>query len=115
MAQQKLYEAEAEVEARNSVKRNSEFAFREINQEFESQRSQLHQASRWADQAQRDKISLYGELELRNRLFRENHARECQEVEELRRIFLEGANQARHARNEELSMQQQRYPTNVSQ
>ena len=30
------------------------FDFQEINQEFESQRFQLHQASRWADQAQRD-------------------------------------------------------------
>ena len=61
VAQQKLYEAEAEVEARNWEKRNSDIAFRENNQEFESQRFQLHQASRWADQAQRDKISLYGD------------------------------------------------------
>ena len=38
MAQQKMYEAEAEVEARNWEKRNSDFAFHEINQEFESQR-----------------------------------------------------------------------------
>ena len=55
IAQQKLYEAEAEVEARNWEKRNYDFAFQKINQEFESQRFQLHQASRWADQAQRDK------------------------------------------------------------
>ena len=32
MAQQKLYEAEAEVEARNWEKRNSDIAFQEINQ-----------------------------------------------------------------------------------
>ena len=57
-AQQKLYQAEAEVEAINCEKRNSDFAFHEINQDFESQRFQLLQASRWADQAQRDKISL---------------------------------------------------------
>ena len=82
MAQQKLYEAETEVEARNWEKRNSDIAFQEINQEFEPQRFQQHQASRWADQAQRDKISLYGEFELRNRLFQENHARDCQEIEE---------------------------------
>ena len=67
MAQQKLYEAEAEVEARNWEK-NSHIAFHEINQEFESQRFQLHQASRLADQSQRDQ---------------ENHARDCQEIEEL--------------------------------
>ena len=86
MAQQKLYEAEAGVEARNWEKRNSDIALREINQEFESQRFQLYQASRWADQAQRDKISLYGELELRNKLFQEDHARDCQEIEKLRSI-----------------------------
>ena len=76
----------AEVEARNREKRNSDFAFQEINQDFESQRFQLHQASRWADQAQRDKKSLYGELELRNGLFQENHARDCSEIQELRSI-----------------------------
>ena len=82
MAQQKLYEAEAEVEERKCEQRNSDIAFHEINQEFESQRFQLQQASRWADQAQRDKISLHGELELRKRLFQENHARDCEEIEE---------------------------------
>ena len=63
--------------------------FHEINQEFESQRFQVQQAIRWADQAQRDKMSLYGQLELRNRLFQEDHARDCQEIEELRRICCE--------------------------
>ena len=50
---------------KQKLSRNSDSAFQEINQEFESQRFQLQQASRWADQAQRDKISLYGGLELR--------------------------------------------------
>ena len=43
MARQKLYEAEAEVEGRNWEQRNSDIAFHEINQEFESQRFQQHQ------------------------------------------------------------------------
>ena len=98
MAQQKLYEAEAEVEARNMEKRKSDIALQEIHQEFESQRVQLHQACRWADQAQRDKISLYGELELRNRLFQENHAKDCQNIEDLRRICCEETDRARQAR-----------------
>ena len=115
MAQRNLYEAEAEVEATNGEKRNSDFAFQEINQDFESQRFQLHQASRWADQAQRDRISLYGELELRSRLFREHHARDCQETEELKSICCEEADRARQARSDELSMQQERNPTTVSQ
>ena len=45
---------------------------------MESQRQQLRQASQWEDQAQRERIRLCGELELRNR-------RSRQEIEELRR------------------------------
>ena len=69
-SQQKLYEAEAEIEAKNWEKRNRDQSFQEINQ-----RCQLHHASRWADQAQRDKISLYGKLEFSNRPFQESPAR----------------------------------------
>ena len=74
MAQHKLCEAEAEVESRK-LGRKEILTF---------QRFQLHQASRLADQAQRErarerrereKISLYGELELRSRLFQEDHAK----------------------------------------
>ena len=110
-----MYEADAEVEARNWEKRISDFAFQEINQEFESQRFQLHQASRWADQAQRDKISLEGELELRNGLCQEDRAGDCQEIEELRSICREETDRARQARIEELSMHSERNPTTVSQ
>ena len=42
MAQQKLYEAEAEVEAKNWEKRNSDVAFQEIDQEFEAQKRYLN-------------------------------------------------------------------------
>ena len=115
MVQQKFHEAEAEVEARNWEKRNSDTAFEKINQEFESQRFQLHQASRWADQAQRDKTSLYGELELRTRLFQEDYARYCQESEELMRNCCAETDRARQARIDEFSMHQERNPTTVSQ
>ena len=115
MAQQKFYEAEAEVQARNREKRNSEIAFQKINQEFESQRFQLQQPNRWADQAERDKISLYGELELRNRLFQEIQAKDCQQFEELRRICCEETDRARQARIDELSVHQMRNPRIVSQ
>ena len=47
-------------------KKNSDIALSEINQEFESKRLHLQQANQWADQASRDKISLYGKLEKRN-------------------------------------------------
>ena len=58
---------------------------------------------------------MHGELELRKRLFQEDHARDCQEIEELRSICCEEANRARQARNDELSMQQERNPATVSQ
>ena len=45
-AQQTLFRAEAEIEARNWEKRNRENYFQEISQEFESQRCRLNQASR---------------------------------------------------------------------
>ena len=86
MAQQKLFEAEAEVEARNCEKRkSSDIAFHEINQEFESQPFQLHQA------------------------------RDCQEIEDLTGICCEETDRARQARTDEFSMHQARNPTTVSQ
>ena len=53
------------------------------------------------------------ELELRNRLFQENHGKVCQEIEE--RICGEEIEQTIQARSEELSLQQRRKPTTVSQ
>ena len=61
------------------------------------------------------KISLYGELELRNGLFQEKHARDCREIEGLGRIGCEEIEQARKAIIEELSLQKRRNPTTVSQ
>ena len=45
----------------------------EINQEFESQRLQLQKANHWADQDLRERRHVCAEVEMRNRLFRENH------------------------------------------
>ena len=101
LAQQKSHEAEADVEVKHWEKRNSDIAFCEINQEFESQLLQLQQANQLADQSQREKISLFGELEMRNRLFRENQANDSQEIEELRRICCEEADRARQARSDD--------------
>ena len=90
-------------------------SLQEINQEFESQRFQVHQTSGWADQAQRDKISLYGELELRRRFFQKDHARDCPKNEELRRICCEETDRARQARIDELPLHHERNLTTVSQ
>ena len=75
----------------------------------------LKQASQWADQAQREKISLHGEVELRSRLFRENQGKDCQEIGELRRISCEETDPARQARIDRLSPHQERNLTTVSQ
>ena len=115
LAQQRLYEAEADVEVKHWEKRNSDIAPHEINLEFESQRLQLQHANQWADQAQRDKMSLHGELEMRSGLFREHHANDCQEIEELMRTCCEEADRARQARIDELSVHHERNPMTVSQ
>ena len=51
---------------------------------------------------------------MRNRLFRESHARDCQTIEELRRICSEETDRARQLRIDELVMHQERNPTTVS-
>ena len=55
-------------------------ALSETNRELETQRLELHQANQWADQAQREKINLSGESDMRDILFRETRARNCQEL-----------------------------------
>ena len=52
---------------------------------------------------------------MRNRHLQESHARDCQEIEELRRICCEEADRARQARIHEMSVHQERHPTPVSQ
>ena len=52
----------------------------------------------------------YGDLELKNRLFQEDHSRYCQEIEELRRICCEETDRARRAILDELSLHQERIP-----
>ena len=82
-AQKRLSEAEAEagMDKRNWEQRNADIAVHEIKRELESQRLELYQANQWADQAQREKINLCGELEMRHRLFQESRARDCQDID----------------------------------
>ena len=75
MTQQRLSAAEAERNIRNWTQTSSDMALSEINRELESQRLELYQANQWADQAQREKISLCGELEMSTGLFLENRAK----------------------------------------
>ena len=66
-------------------------------------------------QAQRENIKLCGKLKMRSILFQESRARNCQEIEELRRICCEETNRPRQLRIDELSVQQERNPSTVSQ
>ena len=50
-----------------------------------------------------------------NTLFRENQAKDCQEIAKLKRICCEETDRARQARIEDLFMHQERNPTTVSQ
>ena len=112
-----LSEAEADRDIRNWEQGMSDIAIYETNRDLESQRLELCQTNQWADEDQREKINFCGELEMRNRLFQESRARNCQEIEELRRICCEETDRARQLRIDELYMQQERnpYPTTLSQ
>ena len=68
-AQKRLSEVEADVEVRRWEQKSWDMALFETNRELESHRLELHQANQWADQAQREKVNLCGELEMRNRRF----------------------------------------------
>ena len=46
-----------------------------VNSSLNLKKRELLQASQWADQAQRERINLCGELELRNRIYFENKVR----------------------------------------
>ena len=94
------------MEIQNSEKRSSEYAFFESQRELESQRQQLLMASCWANQAQRERIHLCSELEMKSHLHQEGYARGCQESEELKRRCSQGENAARQQKLEELIAQQ---------
>ena len=94
---------------------NSDIALDETNRQLVSQRLELYQADQWPDQAQREKICLFGKLITRNRFYQESRAQDGQEIEELRRICCEQADRARQLRIDELSMHQKENPSAVNQ
>ena len=96
LAQQRLHEAEADVD----FKHREKVALHEISQEFESQRLQPQQANQWADQAQKRQNKLAWRIGNENRLFPEHQAKkDCHEIEELRRTCCEEADPAETIKN----------------
>ena len=67
----------------------------ETNRELETQQMEPYHANQWASQAQME----------RSRLYQESHAKDCFEIEELRRICREESERARQLRTDELSAQ----------
>ena len=68
-----------------------------------------------SDQAQREKSWLCEELDMRNLAFQEDLARDCQEIEELRRICCAEADRARQLKYDELSMRQKENLSTLNQ
>ena len=76
--------------------RNSDWAaMYGMNSQRESQQSELHHANRWACQAQVESRRMFEELTTKSRKYQENHALDCLEIEELRRISHEETERVR--------------------
>ena len=65
---------------------------------------ELCQANQLIDQTQREKSWLFGELGMSNKVCREDRAKDCQEIEELRRVCCAEADRARQLKIHELSV-----------
>ena len=75
---------------------------------------QLLEATRWADQAQRERIRMCSELEMKNRLHQKCFARGCQEIEELRRRCFKEETGVTHQKLIGYSIQQDQESRTVS-
>ena len=79
-------------------RRNSDWAaMYGINCQLESQQSELHHANQWACQAQMESRRMFEELTTKSRLYQENHALNCRNIEELRRNCHEGTERVLHS------------------
>ena len=66
---------------------NSDIAPYETSRQLESQRMELSQANQSSWEGQTEKSCLFGELVMKNTDFQEDHAKYCQETEELPRVW----------------------------
>ena len=102
------------MEMQNLERRNSEYALIESQRELESQRRQLLEANQWAAQAERERIHLCSEMEMKSRLHQECHARSFQEIEELKRRCYKEENGVTQQKFHEYSMQDDQESRTVS-
>ena len=94
-----------------SGRRNSDMALYETNRQVESQLMELYHVDQWAGQAQMENHRIYEELAMKSRLYQENHALDCMEMEELRRNGREETDRARQLRTDELHAQKKDEPS----
>ena len=77
-----------------------------LNILLESKQSELyHDKNQWACQVQMENFRMFEELITKSRLYQENHASDCTELEELRRICHEEKERARQFRTDQLHAQ----------
>ena len=91
--QRKLYSTELNMEMH--------YLIHNVSLNFKKQ--QLMMANQWADQAQRERMHLCSDLEMKNRLHQKCYARSCQEMEELKRRCYQEENAAKQRKLEEFT------------
>ena len=62
--------------------RNADLALYETGMQLQSKMMELYQANQLSDQTRREKKWPCDELEMRNRAFQEDRARNCHEIED---------------------------------
>ena len=86
-----------------------------INSQLESQKTELHHAHQWACQTQMESRIMFEELTTKSKLYQENHALDCMEIEELRRLCREETERARQLRADDFYCQKKEEPSTVNQ
>ena len=114
-AQTKLSGAQSELDRREWRMQHVDRPLYETGMQLQSQRMGLFQADQLTDQTRKEKSWLCDDLEMRNRAFQEDRARNCQEIIELRRICCTEAERAGHLRIDELSKQKEVSKSTVNQ
>ena len=114
-AQQKMYQGEAEIEAKNWRKSKLDLSFHEFKSRILNV-SDFIKSKRGNGQIRlREKVSLSGEFGIEKCALPRESCKRWPRNEKLRRICCEELEQTRKARSEELSLQQRRNSTTVSQ
>ena len=99
MSQRRLSEAKIEMDRKSWERRNSVMALNETNRQLESQQT------RGLVKLKMESRSMFEELTMKSRLYEENHALGCMEIEELRRICREETERAQQLRTDALCAQ----------